>query len=223
MKKWIKSVVLLAALLVLITIPIYFPMYRPAFYKAIFMLLSILLAADIAMKRYHHEQRTLRIQKLYFEDTLLGLSKMMETIMAQSTRNMFIVESVVNLGSNILRQNNITLEEINEKLNMALDNAIQDINSNFDSADFKKETLSNLLYDSKKTHTRLPTWIDRLQKDSYRFSLYLQQRLVLLKLLISKLDACSIHNFNGALDDIGLSAQDNYFLINRHYILFSLF
>lgn len=71
----------------------------------------------------------------------------------------------------------------------------------------------------------MPTWINQFEKDTYRFAAFLKNQILIIKLNIQRLERQQISSFQEKVLKPILSEQiqNNYVLIRRHYILFSLF
>lgn len=183
---------------------------------------SALVAVWLAIAKYQREQRTLRLQKLYFEDTFLGQIKSMEIMMSQTNKNMLTIENLNNLIINIMNQTHIDINLVKTELIAAFDNAINNIKLDVFTTDFKKETMLKLLYDSGIKNF-LPRWINRFEKDIHRFYFFLQSQTIILKTNVTKLVETNKSTFLKVSTDIyGEHVQMQYLLIERHYILFNL-
>ncbi|OGT06538.1 MAG: hypothetical protein A2X78_01080 [Gammaproteobacteria bacterium GWE2_37_16] len=146
---------------------------------------GVCFAAWFAIRKYHSEQRTSRLQKLYFEDALLGQTKVIEESMAQVNKNFLLTEYLVNLVRSLLDQDLKSREITKKYLEDIFRNISKNIEVKFNSTDFKKETISSLLYRCMEEKNSLSTWIKEFEEDSYRFSSFLQGQIAVLGFVIS--------------------------------------
>jgi hypothetical protein len=215
-------------LLAVVATIMFFVHYLPAQYvtatiAGLATITGIIITALFALKKYHAEQRINRLQEIYFETAFLGQAESIEEMMSQVTNNTLLVENLFILLFEILTRQHVNIEIIKNDLNSIIDVTLNDIKAAINTADFKKETISILLKDAGIKGNYLLKWIKKYQEDAYRFSAFLKTLLVILKSNISRLDASNLENNIGNLIQIKECVKNNYFLINRHYILFSLF
>ncbi|HFD2434706.1 TPA: hypothetical protein ACF2TC_003170, partial [Legionella pneumophila] len=88
----------------------------PQIIQGFFILLAAVVTAIFAIHKYQSEQRILRLQKIYFEDSLLGQANSIEGIRSQTQKNMLLTENLYNLIINILNQQMVELETIKVEL-----------------------------------------------------------------------------------------------------------
>jgi hypothetical protein len=184
---------------------------------------GIIVAALLALKKYHAEQRANRLQKIYFENTFIGQAESIEAVMSQITNNVLLVENLFILMTNKSAQAELNIEITKHDLNSMIQDTLNHINVAIDTTDFKKETISILLKDAGIKKTYLTTWIKKSQDDAYRFSAFLKSLLVLLSADTIRLDKSNVVKYQEQLRILKELVQHNYYLIKRHYILFSLF
>ncbi len=92
-----------------------------------------------------------------------------------------------------------------------------------DTTDFKKETISKLLYDSGERNNAFTTWTNRFELDSSRFYLFLQSQVFLLKGKIYKLTDSNVERLRLLLHELLVeNVENNYILIRRHYTLLNI-
>ncbi|HEN4784304.1 TPA: hypothetical protein U5514_003165, partial [Legionella pneumophila] len=195
----------------------------PQIIQGFFILLAAVVTAIFAIHKYQSEQRILRLQKIYFEDSLLGQANSIEGIRSQTQKNMLLTENLYNLIINILNQQMVELETIKVELIATFDNTLTHIGLDFFTTDFKKETISKLLHDSGIKRNVLPTWISQFEIDSYRFSAFLQAQILILKMQASRLTESNKEDFLSATHRIlGDYVRQNYLLVERHVLLFNL-
>jgi len=191
--------------------------------EGFFILAVALITAIFAIHKYQSEQRTLRLQKIYFEDTLLGQAKSIEEMMSQTNKNMLLTENLFNLTINVLNQQKVDIDIIKNDIIAIFDSTSTNMGLDIFTTDFKKETISKLLHDSGVKRNALPTWIKKFEEDTYRFSAFLQSQIIILKTQANRLTESNKKSFLKVLHEIlGDYVQENYSLIKRHYILFSL-
>jgi hypothetical protein len=189
----------------------------------VFILFTALVTAIFSLHKYYSEQRTARLQKIYFEDALLGQVKAIESAMSQTTNNFYTVENLYNFSIKILDREKIDLATKIDYLNTIFDKTINDIKFNITTTDFKKETISKLLYESEEYNNSLPNWIKKFEEDTFRFSSFLSSQVLILKSDIGRIKDQNIEQFKTQLKNIlMIYAQDNYVLVQRHYILLHL-
>ncbi|HAU1321201.1 TPA: hypothetical protein F8R96_09645 [Legionella pneumophila] len=197
--------------------------FLPQIIQGVFILLAAVVTATFAIHKYQSEQRTLRLQKVYFEDTLLGQAKSIEGMMSQTYKNRLLTENLYNLTINILNQHEVQLETIKTELIAIFDNTLTHIGLDFFTTDFKKETISKLLHDSGIKKNVLPIWISQFEVDSYRFSAFLQDQILVLKMQANRLTESNKESYLRVIRKIlGDYVQQNYFLVERHVLLFNL-
>lgn len=107
----------------LISITVYISTFfdRDQTITGFFLLVSILMGSLFALHKYHTESRISRLQKIYFENTLLAEANSLEEMMSQTNRNMMNIESLYWLANNILTQNGVSFENLQEELNTIFD------------------------------------------------------------------------------------------------------
>lgn len=217
---------ILVVIIVIILLPLsilYFPVYGAQVMNGLFILFSAILTAIFAIHQYQSEQRTSRIQKLYFEETLLGQAKSIEAMMSQTNTNMQIAENLINLTSNLLHQE-LGIEDKKLDILTSFNNSLRGIKVGVHTTDLKKEAISKMLNDSGEKNNFLPTWIKKFEDDTYRFCFFIQDQVFILKSHIDKLTDLNLEEFEKNLYQILKTyIQKNYLLIKRHYILFYLF
>lgn len=197
--------------------------YLPEIIQGVFIILASVVTAVFAIHKYQSEQRILRLQKIYFEDTLLGQAKSIEEMRSQTHKNMLLTENLYNLTINILNQQRVELEAIKAELIAIFDNTLTQIGLDFFTTDFKKETISKLLHDSGIERNILPTWISQFEVDSYRFSAFLHDQILVLKMQANRLTESNKESYLRVIHKIlGSYVQQNYLLIERHALLFNL-
>ncbi|WP_131743542.1 hypothetical protein [Legionella gratiana] len=103
--------------------------------------MAAVVTAVFANHKYQSEQRILRLQKIYFEDTLLGQAKSIEGMGSQTHKNMLLTENLYNSTINILNQQKVELETIKAELIATFDNTLTRSGLDFFTTDFKKETI----------------------------------------------------------------------------------
>lgn len=213
---------IILVLIIVITMFILFPPLRIAF-SALAVIIAALLAAGLTLQKYFVEVRTSRLQKIYFEDTLLGQAKAIEKMMSQTTQNMLLVENISNLALNILRRNNVDIISVKSDLENIFTAGLIKIDIDVGMTYFKLETISKLLSDAN-IKSPLAGWINQFQSDAYRFSHFLKSQFILLKPFLGKLSSTNQKDLEKYIHEIlGTYVAENYILIKRHFILFSLF
>ncbi len=115
--------------------------YLPEIIRGVFIILAAVVTAVFANHKYQSEQRILRLQKIYFEDTLLGQAKSIEGMGSQTHKNMLLTENLYNSTINILNQQKVELETIKAELIATFDNTLTRSGLDFFTTDFKKETI----------------------------------------------------------------------------------
>jgi hypothetical protein len=174
----------------------YFPQYGNSLVTQGFFTLAIaLITAISAIHKYQGEQRTLRLQRLYFEDTLLGQARSMEEVFSQTNKNMLLVEGLFNLTFRMLENSLSELAVIKNNLINIFDATLIKINFADSVTEFKKETISKLLRDAEAGESAIPTWIRKFENDSYRFFTFLQNEVLLLKLHMGELEETNKESF----------------------------
>ncbi len=110
----IKSTVCGGFFLVMtIVVAHYFPTWLPAaIITGVFIFVTAITVAFFAIDKIQKEQRTLRLQKVYFEDAFLGQANSIENMMSQTNKNMHLSENLLNLTLNLLKQKNIQIAVI---------------------------------------------------------------------------------------------------------------
>lgn len=192
----------------------------PAIVGGVSAIFAVWLTAWLAIRKYHSEQRTSRLQKLYFEDTLLGLVRGMEEIMAQSSKNVLLAESLFYLTKIFLTQKFAGLEITKKSLEASFNNALNNIEVKFNHTDFKKETIAKLLGNKECC---LPIWIEKFEVDSHRFSSYLRCEVLKFKAFVDHLNETNLNDFQKALEDtLDKWAEQSFVLVKRHYVLLFL-
>lgn len=216
------SVITAIVILLCLLIPQYF--CKPQIVTGFFTLTAALTTAIIAIHKYVNEQRISRLQKIYFEDTLLGLSKFLEEVMAHNRRNCYLSETLCNLTCHLLNQNKINLKVIKDSLTEIYQDTLAIITPNINNTEFKKETISKLLFDAG-IKSSLPNWINEFEKDSYRFAQVLKGQIITFLVYVKTLDEDSnLNNFKQTVEELlGNKINDNFLLIKRYEILISLF
>lgn len=198
--------------------------YLPFCMTGLISIAGITITALLALHRYHIEQRTIKLQKIYFENALLGQAKSMEKMMSKSTSNFLGMETLFILLAELITRQRANIDNIRDDLNIIFDTAIKNIDFDINTDDFKKETISILLKDSHINENNLPTWIKRFQDDAYRFSYLLKNLLIILKHESARLNTNNHEAYISNLQQtLNHRLQNNYIVIKRHYILFSLF
>jgi len=144
--------------------------YLPFCMTGIISIAGIIITALFTLHRYHIEQRTIKLQKIYFESALLGQAKSMEKMMSKSTNNFLDMKTLFILVTELITRQRTNIDNIRDDLNVIFDTAIKNIVFNINTDDFKKETISILLKDSHINENSLPTWIKKFQDDAYSFS-----------------------------------------------------
>ncbi|MBX9703232.1 MAG: hypothetical protein K2X39_03675 [Silvanigrellaceae bacterium] len=198
------------------------PDYRTEIMRGIFILLAALITAWFAFKQYKDKQLTLRLQKIYFEDTLLGLTKSMERARSETKKNMLLMENIINLAYHQANLHDIDIAIKREYILELFNRTSNKIESGFNTTDFKKNTLSDLLTDPLQSENKLTSWLDQFEIDSYRFSSLLQDQILIYEVLLTKLSESNIDKFKESLIDLGKSIQENYTLVSRHDVLLKL-
>lgn len=218
------SIMIIVALLFLYFLPCYRSEIINKFFTLVVALTTTIVTAKFAIHKYHIEQRTLRLQKIYFEDTLLGQARSIEKIMSQTNNNTYLIENLFNLTKNVLDQENIDIGIIKNELTAIFKNTAKNIKLNIFITDFKKETISSILRNSGIKMNKLPSWLKKLEEDSYRFSAFLQSQILILQVLVNGLTEPNSYkeNFLKKIYICRDYIQENLFLIKRHYTLFTL-
>ncbi len=203
---------------------IYFPTCGCSIINGLFIFFTAITTSIFAIHKYKSEQRAARLQKIYFEDALLGQARSIEEMMSQTSKNIFAIEDLCNLISNILKNSSTNMEDKKNLLNHMFNIALNRIQADISTTDFKKETISKLLYDSVKKWNALPSWIKEFEEDAYRFASFAKAQVLMLKPDIEKITETNLDKFKEHIGKIlDIYVQENYLLIKRHYILFHLF
>lgn len=184
--------------------------------------IGIYFTANLALKKYHEEQRTTRIKELYFDNTLLGLTNSLEKTQGDTSNNIFLVENLIEEIFFTLEfhyNNNHQLVDEEHKIKKALiekvDRVINHIEYNIDPTDFKKATIACLLKEIDPSAS-ISLWMVQFEKDMSKFNLFLKSSLSLLKSDILTINESSI----GAIrENIINLHKKNVHLIQRHYFL----
>lgn len=193
--------------------------YAHELFKWFLTLLVIVITAWFSIQKYHQEQRTSRIQKLYFEDAFLGQIKAMEETMSQAKENIYCVRSVFHMleqflykGANDSKE--ILLEKIkNTKNSLALKKII---------TAFKKEAITDFLYEDGDNGEKFIGWIEAFEIDTASLFYDLEGLLIVMQNYLMRLE-----NFDFDAKNFfeGLKEKVNrvYFIrIERHRVLFSV-
>jgi hypothetical protein len=146
------------------------PVYKMEIISGLFLYITAIATALFAIDKYQSEQRITRLQKLYFEDTLYGQAKVLEAMMSQANNNMMIVENLFLVIVNLLERDMLELQALQDDLISVYDSTANKIIVGLDTMDFKRETLSKLLYESHEKSSCLPNWIKDFSVDIYRFN-----------------------------------------------------
>ena len=197
---------------------------------AIFILFAAFFASMLAIHKYQSEQRTSRLQKIYFEDTLLGQAKSIEEMKSQTIKNILVIENLYHLILNLIdRQAHSDMEKnlhiMRNDIIISFDNALKNIEKpSFELTDFKKETISKILYDSNENSSQLSLWIDKFQRDVFRFSFLIDNQIFMLKPDIYKISESNLEEFKiHCRKLLHNNILENYLLVKRHDVLFHLF
>lgn len=192
--------------------------------NGLFILFTAIVTSLFAIQKYHSEQRTSRLQKLYFEDTLLGQARSIEEMMSQTTKNMLMLENSFNFMVNILDLKPLNIEYVKTYLESTFDSTFNNVEGNINTTDFKKTTISHLFNEAGEKGSALASWINTFEQDAYRFSLFTKSQILKVKPNILRLTEANKEEFKDHLEKIFIkSVQENYVFIKRHYVLFDLF
>ena len=221
--KWLTFLLVFFIALILAISLRYFPESRQAIVNGFFVLNSSVLAVVLALHNYHGEQKTSRLQHVYFEDALLGQAKSIENILSCLNTNIHEVESSLHLVSTIMhRKNKLSLENKKNIIKHNVDVSLKNLTFNIDLTDFKKETINKLIINSGVTHNFLLEWVEIIEKNAYEFYTFLRCCLYYLKAHLEEEDF-DITEFIALAGKSKQKLLDNYFLITRHAVFFDLF
>lgn len=102
---WALILIAAVSALVLILCLTHYFECRCSIIDGMFILFSALVTSMFAIHKYQSEQRTARLQKIYFEETFLDEAKSIESTLSQTNNNFLNVENLCNLSVKILDQN----------------------------------------------------------------------------------------------------------------------
>lgn len=184
--------------------------------------IGIYFTANLALKKYHEEQRTTRIKELYFDNTLLGLTNSLEKTQCDTSNNISLVENLIEEIFFTLEfhyKNNHQLVDEERKIKKALiekvDRVINSIDYNILPTDFKKATIACLLKELDQPPS-ISLWMVQFEKDMSKFNLFLKSSLSLLKDDILSINESSLGEIRTNLINLH---KNNVHLIQRHYFL----
>ena len=219
-----KVILIVAAIILTIIVLLYYSICICSIIDGLFLILAGVTTAYLAIKKYKTEQRTSRIQEVYFTDTLLKLAKLIDYNLSIANKNYLVIENFTELVPIILNRKNMDLETKRGELKRIFQQTEQDIEIKNKTSDFRKETLSKLFYESGDKINATPTWIKIIEDDSYRFSALLKSQITILEADIKKLTDDNLTAFEKHfLSLMRDNIKENYEFIKRHYIFLTLY
>lgn len=167
--------------------------------------IAAFLAPYFAIRTYLSQQRISRIQRIYYEESLLDLLKHLNNSIDITSFNMALFENGVNLILNDFKVGVVTIETINSLNQIA--HQIKVIESYHSS---KREILIILF---KKYGYIIHQWLFKYDFDFSRFNLFIRE---IVSMLGTKLQV-DLNTPESFIRAHAKEIKDNYELVMRHY------
>lgn len=187
--------------------------------SGIFIVIAALLTSWVAFEKYYTEQRTAKLEKLYFEESLLKQTRLLDNMISKTKFNYTSVENLYLLSKNILK-NNDSSDEKKLQLEHIFTKTLNQIQFDFTAEESRKFIVSEIFHDSQKIGPEIFDWIDTFDLEYLRLNYFFLSQITLIANSICKLNDINTDKFEKMLKELLFDyMQDTYKYFYRHIIL----